>query len=87
MRSLVFTRHGEPADVLSLVDVDDPAAPGPGDVLIRVTKRLIHPGDLSLVRGHFPGDVPPGGSTPGFEGVGLVEAVGQGVDPARGVRR
>jgi NADPH:quinone reductase-like Zn-dependent oxidoreductase len=58
------------------VNVDDPASPGAGEVLIR------H-GDLSMVCGHFPGGVPPGGSPPGFKGVGFVEAVGEsGMPPA-----
>jgi NADPH:quinone reductase len=57
MRNLLFKRCGEPADLLSLLNVDDLASPGSGEVLIRVTKRLIHLGDLSLVRGHFPGEV------------------------------
>jgi NADPH:quinone reductase len=85
MRSILLTRYGEPADVLKLVTVDDPPSPAPGEVLIRVTKRLVHPGNHVLVRGHFPITLPPDGMTPGGDGVGIVEAIGDGVDPARGV--
>jgi NADPH2:quinone reductase len=85
MRSILLTRYGEPADVLKLVTVEDPPAPGPGEVLIRVTKRLVHPGNHVLVRGHFPITLPPDGMIPGGDGVGVVEAIGDGVDAARGV--
>ena len=85
MRAMVFTRYGEPADVLELRELPDPPGPGAGEVQVRVLKRVIHPGDMSRMRGHFPGEIPPQGITPGFEGLGHIEAVGAGVDPDSGL--
>ncbi|MER5410615.1 alcohol dehydrogenase catalytic domain-containing protein [Streptomyces sp. NPDC002769] len=80
MRSIVHDRFGEPSEVLPVTEVPDPTAPGPGEVLIRVTTRPVHPGDLAGIRGrhttdhHLPAPV-----TPGMEGVGMVEALGDGI--------
>jgi NADPH:quinone reductase-like Zn-dependent oxidoreductase len=90
MRSVLYRRHGDPADVLETVDVDAPARPGPGEVLIRVTHRPVHYGDLLGIAGRYRtgGDlsVPEGGNRVGFEGLGLVEQVGEGVTLAPGTR-
>lgn len=80
MRSLVYDRHGDPADVLRVADVADPPRPGPGQVLIRVLARALHPADLASIRG-TPG---PDGTVaaalapaiPGSDGLGVVEALG-----------
>jgi NADPH2:quinone reductase len=85
MRALRFSRHGEPLDVLHLDDVPAPT-PGPGQVRIRITHRPINPSDLLTVRGLYPIQPTLPGS-PGLEGVGVVDAVGDGVtNPARGQR-
>lgn len=90
MRSIVYEHYGEPGAVLLLRDVPDLAAPSPGEVLIRVQSRPVLPGDLLGVRGRYrsPGntaDVAPGGARPGFEGVGVIEAVGPNVDTSTGL--
>ena len=80
MRSIVYDRHGDPADVLRVADVADPPRPGPGQVLIRVLARTIHPGDLASIRGTQGPDgtvaeaLAP--AIPGSDGMGVVEAVG-----------
>jgi NADPH:quinone reductase-like Zn-dependent oxidoreductase len=90
MRSVLYRRHGDPAQVLETVDVADPARPGPGEVLIRVTRRPVHYGDLLGIAGRYRsgGDlsVPEGGNRVGFEGFGRIEAAGEGVDLAPGTR-
>jgi NADPH:quinone reductase-like Zn-dependent oxidoreductase len=91
MKAIRYFRYGEPTKVLKLVELDNPARPGPNEVLIRVLKRPIHHGDLLAVRGRFraPGDasdVAAGGATPGLEGMGVAEAVGPGVDASKGLR-
>jgi NADPH:quinone reductase len=43
MKALVASRFGEPAKVLELKALPDPQPPGAGEVLIRVTKRQLHP--------------------------------------------
>jgi NADPH2:quinone reductase len=77
MRAIRFARHGEPLDVLHLDDVPAPQ-PGPGQVRVRITHRSINPSDLLTVRGLYPNQPTLPGS-PGLEGVGTVDAVGEGV--------
>ncbi|OON60001.1 hypothetical protein B0920_22285 [Massilia sp. KIM] len=84
MRSIHYHRYGNPEDVLRVDHVPEPPAPGADEVLIRVLLRPVHPGDLLGVSGRYraPGDtapLPEGGARPGFEGMGLVEAVGASV--------
>jgi NADPH2:quinone reductase len=68
---------GEPADVLRLEDVDDPA-PGPGEVAVRVEACGLNFADILLVQGRYQ-EKPPLPLTPGLEVAGIVEAVGDGV--------
>jgi NADPH:quinone reductase len=77
MRSLRFDRLGEPAEVLRLVDEPTPT-PRAGQVLVRMRARPINPSDLYYVRGVY-GLKPPLPAVPGFEGAGVIEAVGEGV--------
>lgn len=86
MKAIVATRFGEPAEVLELKTLPDPQPPGPGEVVVRVTKRQLHPGNLAMVRGEFNMPLPPSGLVPGGDGVGVVEAVGAGVSVKRGAR-
>jgi hypothetical protein len=44
MKAIVATRFGEPADVLELKTLRDPTPPGPGEVVVRVTKQQIQIG-------------------------------------------
>lgn len=77
MRALRFSRHGEPLDVLRLDDVPTPV-PGPGQVRVRITHRPINPSDLLTVRGLYPTQPSLPGS-PGLEGVGVIDGLGDGV--------
>ena len=86
MRSIIHHRYGEPAEVLQLTEAPDLPAPGKGEVLIPATSRPVHPGDLFGVRGLYraPGNtspVGPDGARSGFEGAGVVEAVGADIEP------
>lgn len=80
-------KYGEPREVLRLLEVPlTSLAPRENDVLIHVTKRPIHPGDIHMVRGSSKGGpVHPIADgqhrVPGFEGVGIVERMG--VEAAR----
>ena len=84
MRSIVYDRHGDPAAVLRVADVADPPRPGPGQVLIRVLARAIHPGDLASIRGTQGPDGTVAASMapaiPGADGKGVVEALGAQTD-------
>lgn len=70
-------------DVLKYEEVADPVA-GPGQVLIRVGAAGVHLLDTNIRRGAAGGPfpLPELPMTPGREVAGIVEAVGEGVDPA-----
>ncbi|TDF98857.1 zinc-dependent alcohol dehydrogenase family protein [Paenibacillus piri] len=69
-----FYRFGQPADVLQLVRRRI-REPGPGELRVRMTARPINPSDLIPIRGAYPHRTPLP-AIPGYEGVGVVEAVG-----------
>jgi NADPH:quinone reductase-like Zn-dependent oxidoreductase len=78
MQHLVLTHFGNPEDSVHLAESPDPV-PGAGKVLVRLIAAAINPADLMLIQGQYlvrptlPAGV-------GAEGVGVVEAVGPGVD-------
>jgi NADPH:quinone reductase-like Zn-dependent oxidoreductase len=76
MRALRIHEFGGP-EVLRVEDVPDPA-PGPGEVVLRVTASALNHLDVDIRHGvsRFPVPFP---HTPGFEVVGRVHAVGEGV--------
>jgi NADPH:quinone reductase-like Zn-dependent oxidoreductase len=76
MKAVRFHRFGSPAEVLQLEDMPVPE-PGPGQVRVRMIATPINPSDLLVVRGEY-GRLPTLPATPGFEGVGVVEATGGG---------
>lgn len=77
MKALIFSQFGEPADVLEIQDVPEPE-PGPGQVLVKMIASPINPSDMMYIRGVY-GQKPDLPATPGFEGVGVVEAAGGGL--------
>ncbi|MFJ9159365.1 alcohol dehydrogenase catalytic domain-containing protein [Streptomyces griseoviridis] len=84
MRTVEYTRRGDPAQVLTLREKPHRPTPGSGEVLVRVLVSPVHPGDLIGVEG------PPGppeqqeeARTPGVEGMGVVESVGADVRAQR----
>ncbi|GAB4159349.1 MAG: zinc-dependent alcohol dehydrogenase family protein [Planctomycetaceae bacterium] len=77
MQAIVFDQFGEPEEVLSVRNVDEPI-PGPGDVVVRMLTSPINPSDLMTVRGIY-GKSPALPAIPGYEGVGIVESSGGGL--------
>lgn len=71
-RRVVQTAVGEPADVMTLVETPMPELQ-PGQVLIRMQAAALHIADTYYSRGRY-GFVPSVPRTPGFEGIGVVEA-------------
>lgn len=78
MKAALYRHTGPAAEVLSVADVDVPA-PGPGEVRVRVTASGVNPTDWKT-RAGVTGQDPEGFQIPHQDGVGVVEAVGEGVD-------
>jgi NADPH:quinone reductase-like Zn-dependent oxidoreductase len=89
MRTIVYDQQGDAAQVLSLREESPPPTPAAGQVVVRVLSRPIHPGDLLQVEGAA--GVPPRRyavpRSPGVEGTGVIEAVGEGVEGLRAGQR
>src|SRR5207245_6585763 len=75
MRAAMFTGTGD-ASILRIVDVP-PRAPGAGEVRIRVTSAGLNRADANYRAGKYLIRTP-GESRSGFEGAGIVDAVGPG---------
>ncbi|MDH3687986.1 MAG: zinc-dependent alcohol dehydrogenase family protein [Gammaproteobacteria bacterium] len=78
MKAIEFTRYGIPHEVCACVEVPDPGAPSPGEIVVTVLASAINPADLLIIEGRYPGptELP---ARQGIEGAGRVEAVRQGV--------
>jgi NADPH2:quinone reductase len=84
MRAIRVTAFGGP-DVLTLTEVPDPQ-PGPGQVRVRVHAAGINPVETYIRSGAY-ANRPPLPYTPGADGAGVVDALGEGVPgPAVGDR-
>ena len=79
MRAVQLTAYGDPLESLKYVDIPEPAAPGPNQVLIGVEFSPLNPSDLLLAKGIY-GVRPALPSVIGNEGVGRVIALGAGVE-------
>ena len=79
MRAIHLTAFGSPTEGLEFVQIQEPAAPGPGRALIGVEFSPIDLSDLLVVRGVYPFR-PSLPSVIGNEGVGRILAVGPGVE-------
>jgi len=79
MRAVQLTAYGDPLEGLKYVDIPEPAAPGPNQVLIGVEFSPLNPSDLLLAKGIY-GVRPALPSVIGNEGVGRVIALGAGVE-------
>ncbi len=81
MRAISYAATGEP-DVLTLSD-KKPTEPGPGEVRVAVHRSGVNPSDWKNRRGAGPGTAVEPAQVPHQDGAGVIEAVGDGVDPSR----
>lgn len=81
---VMVTAYGE-ADVLRLIK-EPLRAPANGEVLVRVEAAGVALGDVMRRKGVYPGGPKPP-FTPGYDGVGRIEAVGEGVSGLRAGER
>jgi NADPH:quinone reductase-like Zn-dependent oxidoreductase len=77
VRAIQITEFGRPEDVVSVVDLQEPPAPGPGQVKVAVELSPLNKHDLLLVSGALL--QPPLPLVLGNEGVARVVEAGQGV--------
>lgn len=78
MKSVIYSETGDPS-VLRLID-REVAAPGPGEVRVRIVVSGVNPTDWKSRRGAKPGDALPCPEVvPNQDGAGVVDAVGSGV--------
>ena len=78
MRAIQMEQFGDPAQVLRVVDIEEPPPPGPHEVLVSVEVSPLNKHDLLVVSGMLAR--PPLPHIPGAEGVARVLATGAEVD-------
>jgi NADPH:quinone reductase-like Zn-dependent oxidoreductase len=77
MRAAVYSRPGDPREVLSVADIKEPHA-GPGQVRIAVRAAGVNPIDWKIVGGMV-GGAPEEPKVPGIDAAGAVDEIGEGV--------
>ena len=77
MRAVLINSFGNPADVVHLGGAQIPE-PGAGELRVKLLKSPIHNHDLAIIRGVY-GYKPALPAIPGSEGLGVVDALGAGV--------
>jgi NADPH2:quinone reductase len=80
MKAVLVREFGGP-EVLKLEEVPTPR-PGPGQVLVKIHAAGINPYDTYMRAGVYPVK-PPLPYTPGSDGAGMIEAVGEGVNSVK----
>ena len=82
MRAAWYDQQGPAAQVLEYGELPDPV-PGPGEVRVRVRFSGVNPGDTKNRRGWTGSAMPFPRVIPHSDAAGVIDAVGQGVDPIR----
>ena len=81
MKAACYEQTGPAREVLRVVELDRPE-PGPGQVRVRVAVSGINPTDVASRAGTTPRTIE-GFQIPHHDGVGTIDAVGDGVSPDR----
>ena len=81
MQAALYERHGRAADVLRVTEIATPE-PGPGEVRVRMKLSGINPTDWKSRSGATPRPMD-GFQVPHLDGVGVIDAVGAGIDASR----
>ncbi len=77
IRAAIYQTHGNPAEVLRMVDEPWPI-PAADEAVVRMTAAPLNPADLNAIEGKYPVR-PPLPATPGMEGAGVVAELGADV--------
>lgn len=78
MRAARYERPGPAAEVIELTDIETPE-PGPGEVRVRIAFSGVNPTDWKSRSSAQPDSW----QIPNHDGSGVIDSVGEGVDPAR----
>jgi NADPH2:quinone reductase len=81
VKAALYDRYGPAAEVLRVTEVDRPE-PGPGEVRVKVALSGLNPTDYKSRSGATPRPID-GFQIPQHDGAGVIDAVGEGVDPGR----
>ena len=82
MRAAWYERQGPADEVLTVGELPDPE-PGAGEVRVRVRYSGINPGDTKKRRGWLGSSMPYPRVIPHSDAAGVIDQVGDSVDPAR----
>lgn len=85
MKVVRYANYGTPGQVLAVHDEDTPA-PATGQVTVRVEAAPVHIADLKCITGEPNFRMFPLPAVPGFEGIGRIAEIGDGVSLRRGDR-
>jgi NADPH2:quinone reductase len=85
MRAALYDRTGPCAEVMRVTDIDRPE-PGPGEVRVKISYSGVNPTDWKSRSGATPRPID-GFQIPHQDGAGVIDAVGDGVDPGRAGQR
>ncbi|HVO37973.1 MAG TPA: NADPH:quinone reductase [Spirochaetia bacterium] len=80
MKAIIVRQYGDP-EVMKVEEVPTPA-PSPGQILVRIKAAGVNPAD-TYARSGSSANKPPVPYTPGTDGAGVVESVGQDVRSVR----
>ena len=86
MKAAWFETFGPASETLIIGEQPKPE-PGPGEVLVRLATSGVNPSDVKKRAGAFPALLDDGLVIPHSDGAGVIEAVGDGIDPARAGER
>lgn len=86
MRAAWYERQGPADEVLQIGELPAPL-PAPGEVRVQVTCSGVNPGDTKKRRGWLGSAMPYPQVIPHSDGSGVIESVGDGIDPGRVGRR
>ena len=82
MRAVWYERNGEADEVLQYGELETPT-PAPGEVLVRLATSCVNPIDVKRRRGARGQVIKDPLVIPGFDGAGVIAAVGEGVPQSR----
>ncbi|MEM7367088.1 MAG: NADPH:quinone reductase [Bacteroidota bacterium] len=82
MKAVWFNEFGKAREVLVYGELEN-ITPAPGEVLIRLHASGVNPSDVKKRMGSAPSLLDQGFVIPNSDGAGIIEAVGEGIDPSR----